>query len=300
VQLWGVPRPLEETVVDGDSGPKILLLDVSGVLSEDAREPGLLGPVEDNPVSRVREQLVRARRDPEVRALLLRINSPGGTATASDLIYGEILRFKQERELPVVAQLMGVAASGGYYVAMAADEIVAQPTTVTGSIGVRLVSVSLAGLLGKLGIEDQTLVAGRHKDAGSPLRRMTPEERAQLQRVVDDLYARFESVVAQGRPGLSREAVAKLADGSIYSAPQALSLGLVDALGGFDESLARARRAAGLSQARVVRYHRPREYANNLYTGGGGPAPALRLELPAGLGDALAPGFYFLWSPGLP
>jgi protease-4 len=299
VQLWGVPRPLEETVVDGESGPKILLLDVSGVLAEEAPERGILGPAEDNPISRVREQLDRARRDREVRALLLRINSPGGTATASDLIHGEIMRFKQERKLPVIAQLMGVAASGGYYIAMAADEVVALPTTVTGSIGVRFVSVSLAGLLEKLGVEDQTLVAGRHKDAGSPLRRMTSEERAHLQRVIDDLHARFEGVVAAGRPKLTREAVAKLADGSIYSAPQALALGLVDAIGGFDDSVARARNAAGLTQARVVRYHRPREYANNLYTRGAPAAPTLRLELPGGLGDALEAGFYFLWAPGL-
>jgi protease-4 len=300
VQLWGLPRPLEETVVDGEAGPKILLLDVSGVLAEEAPERDLLGPVQDNPVSRVREQLDRARRDPAVRALLLRINSPGGTATASDLIHGEIVRFKQEREVPVVAQLMGVAASGGYYVAMAADEVVAQPTTVTGSIGVRFVSVSLAGLLQKLGIEDQTIVAGRHRDAGSLLRRMTREEREHLQRVIDDLHVRFEGVVAAGRPKLARERVDALADGSIYSAPQALALGLVDAIGGFDDSVARARALAGLGEARVVRYHRPREYANNLYTRGAPAAPTLRLELPGGLGDALDPGFYFLWAPGLP
>ena len=153
-------------------------------------------------MSRVREQLDRARDDPEVRALLLRINSPGGTATASDLVYGEILRFKRERGVPVVAQLMGLATSGGYYVAMAADVVVAHPTTVTGSIGVRFVSVSLAGLMEKVGIEDQTLVAGSHKDAGSPLRRLTREERAHLQSVLDDLHSRFEQVVAAGRPNL--------------------------------------------------------------------------------------------------
>jgi len=300
LQLGGLPRPLEETVVHGEAGPKILLLEIEGVIVEQAPDPDLFGPVEDNPVSRVREQLDRARDDPEVRALLLRINSPGGTATASDLIYGEILRFKRERGVPVVAQLMGLATSGGYYVAMAADTIVAHPTTVTGSIGVRFVSVSLAGLLEKVGIEDQTLTAGSHKDAGSPLRRLTGEERAHLQSVLDDLHARFEQVVAAGRPDLPPGGLERVADGSIFSAPQALELGLVDAIADLEESVARTRLAAGLTEARVVRYHRPREYANNLYTRGGPLAPKLRLELPGWQALAFRPGFYFLWAPEFP
>lgn len=300
VQLWGVPRPLEETVVHGRSGPKILLLEIDGVIAEQAPEPGLLGPAEDNPVSRVREQLDRAREDAEVRALLLRINSPGGTATASDLVYGEILRFKRERKVPVVAQLMGLATSGGYYVAMAADLVVAHPTTVTGSIGVRFVSVSLAGLLEKLGIEDQTLTAGPHKDAGSPLRRLTADERAHLQSVLDDLHTRFEQVVAAGRPNLPPGALERVADGSIFSARQALEIGLIDAVADLEESVLRAQRAVGVSEARVVQYHRPREYANNLYTRGSPLAPKLRLELPGARILSVPPGFYYLWAPELP
>jgi len=300
VQLWGVPRPLEETVVYGKSGPKILLLEIDGVIAEQDPEPGLLGPVEDNPVSRVREQLDRAREDDQIRALLLRINSPGGTATASDLVYGEILRFKRERKVPVIAQLMGLATSGGYYVAMAADLVVAHPTTVTGSIGVRFVSVSLAGLLEKLGIEDQTLTAGPHKDAGSPLRRLSPEERAHLQSVLDDLHTRFEQVVAAGRPNLPPGGLERVSDGSIFSARQALELGLVDAVADLEESVRRAQRAAGLSEARVVQYHRPREYANNLYTRGNPLAPKLRLEFPGARILSIPPGFYFLWAPELP
>jgi len=299
LQLGGVPRPLEETVVHGTAGPKILLLEIGGVISEDPPDRELFGPEPENTVARVREELDRAREDPQVRALILRIHSPGGTATASDLVYGEILRFKRERSVPVIAQLMGIATSGGYYVAMAADVIVAHPTTVTGSIGVRFVNVSVAGLLEKVGIEDQTLVAGIHKDAGSPLRRMTPEERAHLQSVLDDLYARFTQVVAAGRPDLPPGELARIADGSIYSAPQALRLGLVDAIGDLEESVARAQRAAALEQARVVRYHRPREYVNNLFTRAVPSAPVLRLELPGTAALVQHPGFYFLWAPDL-
>lgn len=300
LQLGGPPRPLEETVVHGKAGPKILLVEIGGVISEEPPERELFGPEPENMVARVREELDRAREDPQVRALVLRIHSPGGTATASDLVYGEIQRFKREREVPVVAQLMGIATSGGYYVAMAADVIVAHPTTVTGSIGVRFVNVSMAGLLEKLGIEDQTLTAGAHKDAGSPLRRMTPEERQHLQSVLDDLYARFTQVVAAGRPNLPPGELARIADGSLYSAPQALRLGLVDAIGDLEESVARAQRAAGLESARVVRYHRPREYVNNLFTRAVPSAPVLRVELPGSAALAPRPGFYFLWAPDLP
>jgi protease-4 len=291
-------RPLEETVVFGDSGPKILLIGIDGTLNE-SDELLPFGMGRESAVALVREQLDRARGDDAVRAILLRINSPGGSASASEQIYSEILRFKHERGVPVVAQLMGTAASGGYYVAMAADEVRAHPTTVTGSIGVIFAGVSFAGLMEKLGVEDQTLTAGEYKDVGSPLRRMKPEERAQLQAVLDDLHHRFLDVVAAGRPALSRERIARVADGRILSAAQALDAGLVDALGGIEEAAERAKARAGLTEARVVSYHRPREWASNLYNA----APAGRMPIvdliPRGLlGPVPEPGFHYLWRPG--
>src|SRR5262245_27507425 len=142
----GLPQPLVETVVFGDSGPKILMLQIDGVLSDEG-ESTWYGSRRESPVARVREELDRARRDPSIAALLVRIDTPGGTVTASDLLYREILRFKQEKGLPVVAHLMGMATSGGYYVAMSADSVMAQPTTVTGSIGVLFAGVNLSGLM---------------------------------------------------------------------------------------------------------------------------------------------------------
>lgn len=293
----GVPQPLEESVVEGEAGGKILLIQLDGLLTEEAISESLFAPGESR-VARLREELERARLDPEVGALLLRINSPGGTVTASDILHHEILRFKQQRGVPVVAQLMGVAASGGYYVAMAADRVIAQPTAVTGSIGVIFGGINVAGLMEKVGIEDQTLVSGPYKDAGSILREMTPEERAQLQSVLDDMFQRFVSVVEAGRPELGPDAIARLADGRIYSAPQALENGLVDQLGDLHDAVAAARDAAGLSRSRVVTYHRPREFRNNLYSV---TAP------PVGSGPALgswwkallpAPAFLYLWTPG--
>lgn len=288
----GPPPPLVETVVHGDSGEKILQLSIDGILTGEPKAE-FFGSGE-SPVARVREELERARKDDSIRGLLLRINSPGGTVSASDLLYQEILRFKQERAIPVVAQFMGIATSGGYYVAMAADHVIAQPTSVTGSIGVIFGSVNIAGLMEKIGVEDQTLVSGPFKDAGSMLRRMSEAERAQLQSVLEDMYARFVFVVQQGRPDLGPEKIASLADGRIFSAPQALEHGLIDQIGGIEDGVEAAQRAAGLAEARVVTYHRPREYRNNLYSASL-PSPHFDFDLRAALPRLPSGAFLYLW-----
>ncbi len=292
-------------------GPKILLIGIDGVIRQDD-QAGLLGVSRESTVARVREELDRARGDEQVKAILLRIDTPGGGVTASDVIYTELMRFKRDRDIPVAAHFLGMATSGGYYIAMAADEITAEPTAVTGSIGVIFVGVSVAGLMERFGIEDQTITSGPYKAAGSILRRMTDEERAILQSVIDDLHARFRTVVATGRPGLGRERVNALSDGRIYSAPQALEKGLIDGLGTLDESIQRIERVLGVSQSRVVTYHRVSEWRQNLYAraetwpAAGALAPAtLRVEGGLGLDPrrlmgALQPGFQYLWWPGAP
>lgn len=299
VQLFGGrPEPLVETVVLGKSGPKIAMIDVDGLISEQSEDPEFLGPSREGMVARVREQLDHARDDASVRALLLRINSPGGTVTGSDVIHQELLRFKRDRGLPVVAHFMGVAASGAYYVAMAADEVIAQPTAVTGSIGVIFVGVNVSGLMQKLGVADQTLTAGDQKDAGSWLRPMNPAERAHLQAVLDDMHARFKQIVLAGRPQLDAQRVDALADGRIYSADQALANGLVDGLGDLEHAVAVTQRRAGLTSSRVVIYHRPQEYRQNLYSRAPVIPRVVRLELAPPLPLA-RPGFLYLWAPGV-
>lgn len=295
----GLPRPLVEKVVYGKSGPKILMLTFEGVIQETPETTSFLGITEEGMVARLREELDKARRDDSIRALLLRINSPGGTVTASDMIYDEIQRFKKERGVPVVAQLMGMATSGAYYIAMSADEVIAHPTTVTGSIGVIFLGVNVAGLMDKLGIENQTLVTGPYKDAGSFLRRMRPEERAQLMSVLDDMFTRFKDVVQHGRHDLTREQIDTLADGRVYSAPQALANGLVDRLGTIEDAVEQAEQRAGLEQARVVAYHRPREYRQNLYTRAPMVPPEVKIDWLPGVFDLPRPSFLYLWAPGM-
>ncbi|MBW2394330.1 MAG: signal peptide peptidase SppA [Deltaproteobacteria bacterium] len=294
IPLFGGSEWVEQ-VVYGEGDAKILMLELGGTLSTRG-EAGRFGfGGRESIVARVREQLERAVHDDEIKALLLRIDSPGGTVIASEILYREIVRFKKEKDVPVVAQFMGVAASGGYYVAMAADEVRAYPSAITGSIGVIMAGVNVAGLLDKIGVSNQSLTTGAFKDAGSPLRPMRPEERVQLQTILEDLFETFLDVVEQGRPELDRPAIEKLADGRIYSAKQAQEAGLVDALGDLPEAVAATLERAKLEEARLVIYHRGNEARENLFSGEAqSPAPSGLLELVQGAGR---PAFLYMWAP---
>src|SRR5207247_474827 len=165
-----------------------------------------------------------------------------------------IVRFKKERKVPVVAALGDLAASGGYYVACAADRIVAHPTTVTGSIGVIMTGLNLEGLLAKVGVRNQTFKAGEHKDILSPFRGATPEERRIIQSILDDLHARFVSVVREGRPKLDVSRLAELTDGRILHARQALAARLVVPVGGLHAAVCQAEGYAYVHVAGVGPY----------------------------------------------
>src|SRR2546425_3499925 len=231
-------RPLEETTVEGRGDAKILLIDISGVLSDEALSPVLtLGasPPRVPLLVRLREELKKAAEDRKVRALVVRVNSPGGTVTASDIVFRELDMFKRNTRVPVVAVMMDIAASGGYYVALAADTIVAHPTTVTGSIGVIMISLNAEGLMQKVGLAATAIKSAEHKDMGSPFRALTSQERAIFQSVIDDLQRQFVAKVVERRK-IPATAAAALADGRIYTAQQALGHQLVDRLGYVEEA----------------------------------------------------------------
>jgi len=293
------PRPLEESTVGGEGRAKILLIDVSGVIT-DAPTKHAFGLVEEeSTVARMRAELEKAGKDDRVKAIVLRINSPGGGVTASDEIYGELRRWKTEEKRPVIAAFGDLAASGGYYVACAADRIVASPTTVTGSIGVILMNLNLEGLLAKIGARNETFKAGEHKDLLSPLRGATPEERRIVQSILDHLHARFIEVVRDGRPRLDESRLSQLTDGRIFDAAQALDAGLVDEIGDLHRAIDDAKAAANVETARVVMYHRPDEARENVYSATRG-APAQVNLLPVDLGVlGSGPRFMYLWAPGL-
>ncbi len=290
-------EPLREKTVEGTGAPKILLLDLSGVLSEVPTVSIGQAPPRVPLLARVREELTKAERDETVRALVVKINSPGGTATASDILYRELSAFKARRNIPVVAALMEVAASGGYYVALAADTIVAHPTTVTGSIGVMMLTVNAEGLLRRVGVAPLTIKSGAKKDMGSPFRGLSEEERKIFQAVIDHLHRRFVALIAQARK-LPEATVRELADGRIFTAEQARTLGLVDQVGYLEDALAAARAAAKVSEARVVMYHRPREYRATIYATTPAAEP-LETSLAQLSSLLLGPGprFLYLWWP---
>ena len=288
-------QPLVEETVEGSGTAKILLVDLSGVLSDEPVRLAIGTPPPRVPLAaRIREELRKAEKDDAVQALIVRINSPGGTITASDIIYREIRRFRERKKVPVIAAIMDVGASGGYYAALAADKILAHPTTVTGSIGVLMVTVNAQGLLEKVGVVAIPITSGPYKDAGSPFRPLTAEERAIFQSVVDEMQGRFVRLIAESR-GLPESRVRAAADGRIYTAEQALALGLIDRIGYLDDAVAMAKAAANLSEATVVMYHRPREYRSNLYSTA--PAPGEGLAEMVRFIGAAGPRFLYLWWP---
>lgn len=293
-------RPLAEQTVEGSGPTKILLMDVSGFLSDEGA-PGLtLGapPPRVGPLVRLREELKKAADDPQVKALVVRVNSPGGTVTASDIMFREIEMFRRTTGIPVVAAMLDVAASGGYYVALAADTIVAHPTSVTGSIGVIMISLNAEGLMQKVGLSTATIKSGERKDMGSPFRTLTPEERAIFQSVIDDLHRQFVAKLAERRR-LAPEAARALADGRIYTAEQALRLGLIDRIGYMSDAIEVARRAIGVEEARVIVYHRPREYRATYYARAQAPDGGLEASLGQLAATLLGggPRFLYLWWP---
>ncbi len=310
--LGGPTRPLEERVVAGEGKDKVLVIDVSGVISGRGRSR-LVGLIQrPSMVTRLKEELEKAKQDEHVKAVVLRINSPGGTVAASDIIYHEIKKFKEEKPVKVVACFMGLGTSGAYYVANAADKIVALPTSVTGSIGVILIKVNVQGLMEKIGVANETVKSGDKKDAVLPLRSMTDEEREILQGVINNLHERFVAIVQESRPEVDLKAHKELTDGRIFTAQEALELKMVDQIGYLDDAIEMAKSLSGIKEARVVMYTRPESYKNNIYSSmEDGSEITGRLHFAMGYRDALGAlagepsnllegfetDFLYLWSP---
>lgn len=217
------------------------VIDISGAIMAGSAT-GIFG--EEMAGDEVVAQLRQAARDPRVKAVVLRLNSPGGTAAASQEIADEVLRVKKAGK-KVVASMGDVAASGAYWIAAGADRIVANPGTMTGSIGVIMDVVDLQGLYGKLGVDTNTFKSGPYKDMGSPGRDISPEEKKIFQGMVDDIYLQFVDTVSGGRK-MSVEEVKKIADGRVFTGRQAQKLGLVDELGNFYDAVSLAGELSGL------------------------------------------------------
>jgi len=274
----------EEIIRDGPRTAKIAVINVQGIIDSEQAED-------------VHRQIKSAQEDKHVKGLILRVNSPGGTISGSDQICHEIKTYRQTEEKPVVAFMQTVAASGGYYVSVACDEIVAEPTAITGSIGVIAGHFVLQGLLEeKLGIKPAIVKSGEKKDWPSPFKPFTEEQRQYMQdKLITPAYERFVQIVDDGRESLTLADVRRLADGSIYGAKEALDEKLIDKIGYLDEAIEEVKSLAEIKKARVVEYRKPFSFADFLTSGSGS---FLKIDKTA-LYEFAAPQVLYLWTMGM-
>ena len=240
---------LRETVAKGSDSAKIAVVPLVGII--DTRMPREFDGY-----------LNQAESDEDVKAVIIEIDSPGGTVTASDEIYARLLRFKQNKKVPVIVSMGSLATSGGYYAACAGDHIFAQQTTLTGNIGVLMPRFNFSKLMDKWGIEESTIVSegAKYKNAGSNFSPDNPEETKYLQGIADSMFTRFKDVVKTGRAAQLKKVnlkIEQVADGRAFTATEAKSMGLVDTIGYLGDAIAHAKQAAGLSNPHVFRYSSP-------------------------------------------
>src|SRR5687768_6876489 len=245
---------IQSTVVSGDESQQIAVIPVNGIIESDVAQ-------------KFDRFLTRAQHDRNVKAVVIEVDSPGGTVTASDDIHHRIGQYKkamgaQGKNVPIVVTMGSLAASGGYYVACAADHVVAQPTTMTGNIGVLFPRYNLSKLAQEWGVEEVTLesTGANFKNAGSMFKPEDPEEIAYFQNIIDQAFVQFKDVVRQGRTGkgtFNPSQLDAIANGKIYMANEALKLGLIDQVGYAEDAYAHAASAAGLTNHHVVRYQDP-------------------------------------------
>ncbi len=292
--------PLKEFTLEGKADSKVLLIPVNGLIS-DFSHKGLLR-TKPSMVQEIVSQLHMAENDPEIKAVLFKIDSPGGTVTASDILYHEIIEFKEKTNKKVTVSLMNVAASGGYYISLPADFIIAHPTSISGSVGVIFIRPKINGLMDKIGVDVVTHSSGIHKDMGSPFREATEEEKRIFQGLADSLGERFISLVRKHRY-LDESELADVKTARIYLADEALEVGLVDDIGYLSDAVSKTKEMAGIPEdSRLVVYRRT-EYPNdNFYNTQtryqAGRNALVDLGLPESAKFDRA-GFYYLWPAGI-
>ena len=295
------PGEMVATVVrpghGGGTSPRIALVDVDGVLLN--QNYGALYAVGDNPLASFRDKLEVAARDPRVAAVLLRINSPGGSVTACDVMAEELRRFRAETRKPVVACLMDVATSGAYLIAAEADRIVAHPTGLTGGLGVIFNHFNLQDAMAQLNVTTDPVKSGGLIDMGTVTAPLDPPTRDMLQQMADAYRVHLQDGVRRRRPAMTDQDRRAIADGRVLLASQALERHLVDRLGYVHDAIADAERLAHVAGAEVVLFHRAGYPAHSLFAISPNPAPlseAIPMSYP-GLDRSRLPTFLYLWQP---
>jgi len=290
-------EPLREFTLQGKADEKVLLLSINGGISDEKKE-GLFRP-KTSMLQEFISQLHKAEKDKKIKAVLLKINSPGGTVTASDIIYHELRRFKEKTGAKIIVSMMDLAASGGYYISLPADYIMAHPTTVTGSIGVIAMRPELSGLMEKIGVDVTLNKTGKNKDMGSWFRKQTKEEESLIQDIIDNMDQRFIGLVKKHRK-LTPSAEQEVATARVFVADEALKLGLVDSIGYINDALEKVKKIAELPKdAQLVVYRRTYYPDDNMYNTAlnnhfGGKISIVDLG-PMNALTNMGPGFYYIW-----
>ena len=279
---------LQEVWSYGDGDVKAVRIALTGVIMREG-DDGLFAAPQDR-IAMIEAQIRAAQNDDDVKAIILEVDSPGGGITPSDELYRALMGFKESATGRVVVVFMrDLAASGGYYVAMAGDWLIAEPTTVVGSIGVIMQSLNLKGLSEKLGVRDVTIKSGANKDLLNPFNDVPPEQLALLQGMIDSMYEHFVGIVARSR-SIELGELKKLADGRIFVAHEALDLKLVDQIGYWDDVLARTAAMLDVDQVKVVRY----EHHTDFFEWFSSMRSSLK---PSSWLDLHRPRLLYLWQP---
>ncbi|QTA91224.1 signal peptide peptidase SppA [Desulfonema magnum] len=291
--------PLQEFTLEGEEKGKVLVIPVNGFISD---APGTqFFRSKPSVVRTVVSQLRKAEKDDEIRAVLLKINSAGGTVTASDLLYHEIMAFKKRTGIKIAAVMMDIATSGAYYISLPADFIMAHPTTITGSVGILFIRPRLNSLMEKIGLDVEINKSGRNKDMGSLFRKPTEEEAEILAHMVDELKERFLNLVKVHRK-VDQNALSRISTARVCLAREAQQLGLIDNIGYLSDAVLKAKSLAGLApDAKVVVYRRTEYPDDNIYNtsvmnyNDGGNFSLIKMALPEAITN-LRTGFYYLWN----
>ncbi|HNX92480.1 MAG TPA: signal peptide peptidase SppA [Syntrophomonas sp.] len=242
------------TVYQEGSGQKLALLKIEGIIMENDSNSSTLSTTYNHRV--FLKQIEAAFTDPDIKGIILQLNSPGGGVYESDEVYHQIMQLKTQYKKPLVVYMSQQAASGAYYIAMAADKIYANRNTMTGSIGVIISTYNYTELAKKIGVTDVTFKSAANKDLLNPMRPITVDEQTIMQNMVDESYNYFVDIVTKGRD-LEREKVLQLADGRIYSGAQAKNAGLVDELGYLEDAIDDTAKLAKTSDPQVLLYENP-------------------------------------------
>lgn len=289
---------LKEVTIEGEGPGKILLVNVDGVINNQKDSTFSGNTLRLGMVEKIRSIVEKAEKDDEIKALLIKINSPGGTVTASDIIFHLLKTYKESRKVRIYIQVMDLAASGGYYIALAGDEIIAHPTSLIGSIGVIALKVNLQGLMAKIGVSWEIVKSGDKKDFMSPFRSFTKEERELFQGAIDRLHTRFVTLIAENRSALNISQVKSLADGRVFDAEQAKDLKLIDHIGYVTDTVHRIKSDLNNSNLKLVTYHRNNDFQGNIYSQFQKPTSFNLINLDLGFNpNALSPYLLYVWSP---